>query len=76
MSSLIAEKEVTFKEAISRVAEIIAKLESDECELEEMTSLYKEGMRMISICQKKIESVKLEIENIEAISSEENADQK
>lgn len=58
-------KDIKFEEALDKLAEINAKLESDEISLEESIKLFKEGLELSKLCQKKLDEAKLEIEKIE-----------
>ena len=52
-------------EALEKLAEINEKLESDEISLEDSVKLFKEGLELSKLCQKKLDEAKLEIEKIE-----------
>ena len=58
-------KDIKFEEALEKLAEINQKLESDEISLEESVNLFKEGLELSKLCQKKLEEAKLEIEKFE-----------
>ena len=58
-------KEIKFEEALEKLAEINEKLESDEISLDDSVKLFKEGVELSRICQKKLDDAKLEIEKIE-----------
>lgn len=58
-------KDIKFEEALNKLAEINEKLESDEISLDESVKLFKEGVELSRICQKKLDDAKLEIEKIE-----------
>ncbi|MBR5310103.1 MAG: exodeoxyribonuclease VII small subunit [Oscillospiraceae bacterium] len=58
-------KDLNFEEALNKLAEINEKLESDEISLDESVKLFKEGVELSRICQKKLDDAKLEIEKIE-----------
>ena len=58
-------KELKFEEALERLAEINEKLESDEISLEDSIKLFKEGLELSKLCQKKLDEAKLEIEKID-----------
>lgn len=53
---------MTFEEAISRIQEIIHRLEAGETSLEESLKLFEEGMNLINFCQKKLDEVEQKIE--------------
>ena len=58
-------KEIKLEEALEKLAEINEKLESDEISLEDSVKLFKEGLELSKLCQKKLDEAKLEIEKIE-----------
>ncbi|MBP1568947.1 MAG: exodeoxyribonuclease VII small subunit [Oscillospiraceae bacterium] len=58
-------KEIKFEEALERLAEINEKLESEEISLDDSIKLFKEGLELSKLCQKKLDEAKLEIEKIE-----------
>lgn len=57
-------KEPSFEEALSRLEEIVAKLESGETRLEESLRLFEEGMRFSAICQKRLDEADRKIETL------------
>lgn len=50
-------KEVSFEEALERLEEIVDLLESGENPLEKSLDLFEEGVGLVKICNKKLESV-------------------
>ena len=58
-------KEIKFEEALEKLAEINEKLESEEISLDDSIKLFKEGIELSKLCQKKLDEAKLEIEKIE-----------
>ena len=48
-----------------KLAEINEKLESEEISLDESVKLFKEGLELSRLCQKKLDEAKLEIQKIE-----------
>lgn len=58
-------KDIKFEEALEKLAEINEKLESNEISLEDSVKLFKEGLELSKLCQKKLDEAKLEIEKIE-----------
>ncbi len=59
-------KEIKFEEALNRLADINEKLESEDISLDDSIKLFKEGIELSRLCQKKLNEAKLEIEKIEA----------
>ena len=58
-------KDIKFEEALEKLSEINEKLESDEISLEDSVKLFKEGLELSKLCQKKLDEAKLEIEKTE-----------
>ena len=58
-------KEIKFEEALERLTEINEKLESEEISLDDSIKLFKEGLELSKLCQKKLDEAKLEIEKVE-----------
>ncbi|MBQ7938275.1 MAG: exodeoxyribonuclease VII small subunit [Oscillospiraceae bacterium] len=58
-------KDIKFEEALEKLAEINEKLESEEISLDESIKLFKEGLELSKLCQKKLDEAKLEIEKAE-----------
>lgn len=58
-------KEIKFEEALEKLAEINEKLESEEISLDDSIKLFKEGIELSKLCQKKLDEAKLKIEKIE-----------
>ncbi|MBL7157521.1 MAG: exodeoxyribonuclease VII small subunit [Candidatus Omnitrophica bacterium] len=54
--------EIKFEEALKNLQEIVEKLESGDLPLEESLARYEEGVRLVRICQKKLEQAKKKIE--------------
>lgn len=55
------EKEITLEEAFACLDEITKKMEQDSLSLEETFNLYKEGLSLVELCNKKIEKVESDI---------------
>ena len=58
-------KELNFEEALEKLAKINEKLESEEISLDESVKLFREGLELSKLCQKKLDEAKLEIQKIE-----------
>ena len=50
-------KEVSFEKALERLEEIVELLESGENPLEKSLDLFEEGVRLVKLCNKKLETV-------------------
>ena len=57
----MANKKLSFEEAIKRIEEIVDKLENEEVPLEQSISLYKEGMKLSAFCQERLSTAEGEI---------------
>lgn len=57
-------KEPTFEEALKKLENVVAKLESGEIMLEESIRLFEEGMKLSSICQKRLDDADRKIETL------------
>lgn len=58
-------KEIKFEEALNKLAEINEKLSAEDISLEDSVKLFKEGIELTKLCQKKLDDAKQEIEQIE-----------
>lgn len=58
-------KDMKFEEALNKLAEINEKLSTDDVSLEESVKLFKEGVEITKLCQKKLDDAKQEIEQID-----------
>lgn len=55
---------MNFEEALDRLSKINEKLESEEISLDESLKLFKEGVELSKLCQKKLDDAKQEIEQL------------
>ena len=58
-------KEMKFEEALNKLAEINEKLSAEDISLDDSVKLFKEGVELTKLCQKKLDDAKQEIEQIE-----------
>jgi exodeoxyribonuclease VII small subunit len=58
--------ELNFEQALERLEEVVADLESGRLSLEESLSRFEEGMRLSKLCQQKLKGVELKIEKLVA----------
>lgn len=58
--------EMTLEEGFSRLEEITSKMENGELNLDEMYSLYKEGIDIIKLCGQKIDTVEKNIQILDS----------
>jgi len=55
-------KEIKFEEALKRLEEIVAKLETGDMSLEESLAKYEEGIKLSKICSRQLEAAKSKVE--------------
>jgi exodeoxyribonuclease VII small subunit len=58
------EKKLTFEEAMTKLEQIVDKLEEGDVPLEEAITFYKEGMELSKICHDKLKSVEEQLTQI------------
>jgi exodeoxyribonuclease VII small subunit len=58
------EPEQNFEGAIARLEEIVDAMESDKMPLEELIVRYEEGVKLVKVCQEKLEAAERRIEVI------------
>ncbi len=63
-------KELSFEKAMERLEEIVASLEGGECPLEESLKLFEEGVKLVKLCNNKLESVEGSIKKLTNIDGE------
>ena len=66
-----AKKERTFEEAMARLEEIVAEIDSEELGLEKQFALSKEGMGLARFCDAKLTEVQKSVEIVLKESGEE-----
>ena len=59
-----------FEEKLKILEEIVAKLESGNCDLDEAINLYSEGTKISAECKEKLESARQKIENLSQYTNE------
>jgi len=52
----MATKQPTYEEAITRLEQIVAKLESGQCTLDESLKLFEEGTKLTAFCSRALKS--------------------
>jgi len=55
---------LSFEEALKKLEDIVAKLESDEITLDESIQLYEEGIKLSRYCTKRLEEAEQRIEKV------------
>lgn len=62
---------MTFEENLTRLNDIVGKLENDKLPLEKALELYKEGIDLSVDCKKSLESAKLSVKAMNGDNSDE-----
>lgn len=57
----VKKSEYTFEEAIKRLEEIVSEIENKDLSLEESILMFKEGMELASLCNKKLDEAERKI---------------
>lgn len=57
-------KNTTFEQAMHRLDEVVATLESGDAPLEQSLKLYAEGAELVAFCSGKLEDAKLKMEKL------------
>ncbi|WP_028043739.1 exodeoxyribonuclease VII small subunit [Candidatus Stoquefichus massiliensis] len=57
-------QELTYEKAISRLEEIVSKLESNEIPLEDSIALFQEGIELSQYCDKKLKNIQEKVAQI------------
>ena len=55
-------KELTFEQALKRLEKIAANLEAEDVSLDVSIKHYEEGMKLIGVCNKKLEEAKKKVD--------------
>lgn len=63
-------KELTFEKAMERLEEIVELLENGENELDKSLSLFEEGVKLISLCNKKLEKAEESVKMLVNVDGE------
>lgn len=59
---MMKEKELSFEDALKRLEKITGDLEGEDISLDISLKRYEEGMKLISVCHKKLEEAKKKVE--------------
>ena len=63
-------KDLKLEDALKRLAEIVRKLEQNECELEESLTLFEEGVSLTRLCHTKLSDAEKRIEILSKVTSD------
>lgn len=62
--------EKTFEEAMSRIQDIVSKLEKGEVKLQEATTLFEEGLELLNFCEKQLSGFQEKVEALKTKNME------
>ena len=65
-----AKKEVTFENALERLENIVASLESGEAPLDESLALFEEGVKLVKLCNNKLEGAEKVVKQLVNVDGE------
>ena len=57
-------KQVKYSEAVKKLEEIIAKIESEEIDVDELSQKVKDAVELIQLCKEKIQKAELEVKKV------------
>lgn len=60
----MADKELTFEQAMERLEQIVRTMERGDVPLEESLKLFQEGTKLVNTCASLLETAKMEIEKV------------
>ena len=70
MKKIKEKSNLSFEEHLVKAKDIIQKLESGDCNLDEMLAIYKEGVDSLNYCTKKLNEIE---EKIQIIKNEDSS---
>ena len=75
MSSTKPSGEINFEQAIQELDEIVSNMENNDLKLDSLVGNYQKGIKLLSICRKKLDDAELKIKEATTdISSDEQND--
>lgn len=74
MSSTKPSGEINFEQAIQELDEIVSNMENSDLKLDSLVGNYQKGIRLLSICRKKLDDAELKIKEAttDILSDEQN----
>lgn len=66
--------EMTFEQAMTRLEQIVATLESGRCTLDDSLKLFEEGTKLTSFCAQQIKTAEQKIVKLTAVESGEDGE--
>ena len=67
----MAAKQLKFQEAMSRLDEIVALLNNNELELEEAMSLFEEGLKLSTQCEKQLKKFETKMDQLVEVNQDD-----
>ncbi len=64
----------TYEEAITRLEQIVARLESGQCTLDESLKLFEEGTKLTAFCSRALKTAEQTIVKLTSLENKENRD--
>ena len=68
----MAEKKIKFQEAMKRLDEIVAKLNSGDLELEDAMDLFEEGITLTNQCERQLKEFENKMDQLMAVRESNN----
>lgn len=74
MSSTKPSGEINFEQAIQELDEIVSNMENNDLKLDSLVGNYQKGVKLLSICRKKLDDAELKIKEAttDILSDEQN----
>ena len=74
MSSTKPSGEINFEQAIQELDEIVSNMENNDLKLDSLVGNYQKGIKLLSICRKKLDDAELKIKEAttDILSDEQN----
>ncbi len=74
MSSTKPSGEINFEQAIQELDEIVSNMENSDLKLDSLVGNYQKGIKLLSICRKKLDDAELKIKEAttDILSDEQN----
>ena len=67
----MAAKQMKFQEAMKRLDEIVAVLNNNELELEEAMSLFEEGLKLSTQCEKQLKKFETKMDQLMEVNQDD-----
>ena len=67
----MAAKQMKFQEAMKRLDEIVALLNNNELELEEAMSLFEEGLKLSTKCEKQLKKFETKMDQLMEVNQDD-----